>query len=166
MTNPKFNSFDEQAMLVALAEAKKAYEKNEVPVGAALFLNGKLISCAHNRVFEEKDASAHAEIICLKEAAKILGDFRLVDAVLYITLEPCGMCAGAVHNFRVKKVVWGAKDLRVGASGTLYNLFDGKHPIHKVESIGGLMAKESGDLLRKFFREKREEKKCQSCSKR
>ena len=166
MTNPKFNSFDFYAMQIAIHEAKKAYEKNEVPVGAALFLGDKLIAKAHNEVFEKKDASLHAELICLKRAAKILGDTRLLDAVLYITLEPCSMCAGAIHNFRVKKVIWGAKDLRVGASGTLYNLFDGKHPIHKVESMGGLMDKESSDLLKKFFREKREEKRCQNCSTR
>lgn len=166
MTNPKFNSFDLEAMKVALAEAKKAYVKNEVPVGAALFLGGKLVCKAHNEVFEKKDASLHAELICLKRAAKILGDTRLLDAILYITLEPCSMCAGAIHNFRVKKVVWGAKDLRVGAAGTLYNLFDGKHPIHKVESVGGLMEQESSNLLKRFFKEKREEKRCVTCLKK
>lgn len=166
MTNQKFNSIDAQAMLIALKEAKKAYAENEVPVGAALYLDGKCISRAHNLVDQKKDATMHAEIICLKRAAKILGDFRLTEATLYSTLEPCSMCAGAITNFRVKKVVWGAKDLRVGAAGTLYNLFDGRNPIHKVESIGGLMEKESSYLLRKFFQKKREEKKCHNCLKK
>lgn len=160
MTNPKFNSFDVDAMKIALKEAQKAYDKNEVPVGAALFLNGKLIATGHNLVNETKDASMHAEMVCLRNASKVIGDFRLQDSILYITLEPCSMCSGAIHNFRVKKVVWGAKDLRVGACGTLYNLFDGKHPIHKVEFESGLMEDESARLLRRFFKEKREEKVC------
>ncbi|MCH9811430.1 nucleoside deaminase [bacterium] len=146
-------------MLVALEQAKIAFSVNEVPVGAALYLNGKCIAKAHNLVDQKKDATNHAEIICLKEAAKILGDFRLVGATLYTTLEPCAMCAGAITNFRVKKVVWGAKDLRVGAAGTLYNIFDGRNPIHKVESVGGLMEDASAALLRKFFQERR----CKNC---
>ena len=161
--NQKFNSTDFKAMNIAFKEALKAFDENEVPVGAALFLNDKLIAKAHNEVFVTNDPTMHAEIICLKRAAKILGDYRLKDAVLYITLEPCSMCAGAIHNFRVNKVIYGAKDLRVGAAGTLYDLFDGKHPIHKVKIEGGLMEKESSDLLRKFFKDKREEK-CMNCS--
>ncbi len=155
MTNPKFNSFDIQAMKIALEQAQMAFDKNEVPVGAALFLNGNLISTGHNLVNATKDASMHAEMICLRAAAKSIGDFRLQGSILYCTLEPCSMCSGAMHNFRVKKVIWGAKDLRVGACGTLYNLFDGKHPIHKVEFESGLMEEESAGLLRRFFKEKR-----------
>lgn len=166
MTNKIFTHLDRQAMDIALQQAQVAFSKNEVPVGAALFLGDKLICKSHNRVFETNDATMHAEVICLKEGAKILGDYRLTDAVLYVTLEPCGMCAGAIHNFRVAKVVWGAQDLRVGAAGTLYNLFDGKHPIHKVESAGGLKAEESAKLLKQFFKEKREEKKCMKCLKK
>jgi tRNA(adenine34) deaminase len=164
MMNQKFNSLDEECMCVALKEAQKAFDANEVPVGAALFLNNKLICKTHNTVFATNDASNHAEILCLKEASKILGDYRLKDAVLYVTLEPCSMCAGAIHNFRIKKVIYGAKDLRVGAAGTLYNLFDDRHPIHKVEIEGGLKEIESAELLRKFFRKKREEKECKNYS--
>lgn len=163
MSDQKFNSTDQEGMAIALAQAKKAFAANEVPVGAVLYLNGKCIAKAHNLVDQKKDATMHAEIICLKEAAKILGDFRLVGATLYCTLEPCAMCAGAIANFRVKKVVWGAKDLRIGAAGTLYNLFDGRNPIHKVESVGGLMEEEAGVLLRSFFQQKREEKGCKNC---
>ena len=100
----------------------------------------------------------HAELICLKEAAKILGDFRLNKATLYSTLEPCAMCAGAMYSFRVAKLIYGAKDLRVGACGTLYNLFDIKHPITKIEVAGGLMEEESAQLMRSFFKQRREEK--------
>lgn len=163
MMNQKFKLTDEECMKVALLEAKKAFAENEVPVGAALFINGELIAKGRNKVFQTNDATMHAEIICLKEASKILNDYRLTNATLYITLEPCAMCAGAIHNFRLKKVVYGAKDLRVGAGGTLYNLFDGRHPIHKVEIQGGLKEKESAELLRKFFKNKREEKQCKSC---
>ncbi len=159
VVNQKFNLFDETAMRIALKQAEIAFSRDEVPVGACLFLNGKLISTGYNRVHETKDASMHAELICLKEAAKSLSDFRLEGAILYITLEPCAMCAGAIHNFRLKKVIYGAKDLRVGAAGTLYNLFDGNHPIHKVECVGGLMEEQSAELLRKFFKMKRENKK-------
>ena len=161
MMNPKFNSFDEEAMKIALKQALIAFEKNEVPVGACLFLHEKLIATGHNLVNATKDASMHAEMICLRSASKILGDFRLQETILYSTLEPCTMCAGAIHSFRVKKVIWGAKDLRIGACGTLYNLFDGKHPIHKVEFESGLMEEESAALLRRFFKEKRE-KQCKT----
>lgn len=158
MSNQKFNSNDHFAMCIALEEAKIAYAKNEVPVGAVLMIDGKLIAKAHNMVHATHDASMHAEIICLKKAANILQDFRLNEAILYSTLEPCAMCAGAILNFRVKKVIWGAKDLRVGACGTLYNLFDGRHPIHYVESIGGLLEDDSASLLKEFFKLKRAEK--------
>jgi tRNA(adenine34) deaminase len=155
MTHKKFNSFDEMAMDLAIQEAEKAFLADEVPVGAVLTLENKIISTGYNRVHELKDSSMHAEMICLKKGAKILGDFRLVNCILYTTLEPCAMCAGAIINFRIKKVIWGAKDLRVGASGTLYNLFDGRHPIHKVEFESGLMEEKSANLLKMFFKNKR-----------
>lgn len=157
MTEKQFNSFDIEAMNVALAEAKKAKEQNEVPVGAAVFIGNELIATAHNEVESKKCASKHAELLALQKAAKKMGDFRLSEATLYTTLEPCAMCAGAIYNFRIKKVVYGAKDLRVGACGTLYNLFDGRHPITKVEIVGGLKEKESAKLLRDFFKKRREE---------
>ena len=156
MMNPKFNSFDHEAMKIALEEAQLAFDKNEVPVGAALFLHGKLIATGHNLVNATKDATMHAEIICLRNASKVIGDFRLQEAILYCTLEPCSMCSGAMHSFRIKKVIWGAKDLRIGACGTLYNLFDGKHPIHNVEFESVINEEESANLLRRFFKEKRE----------
>lgn len=157
MTNKQHDSFDLQAMEVALEEARKAYQANEVPVGAAVFIGDKLIASAHNEVEATKDASKHAELSALKKAAKNIGDFRLSEATLYTTLEPCCMCAGAIYNFRIKKVVYGAKDLRVGACGTLYNLFDNRHPITKVEVVGGVKKEESAELLRKFFKKRREE---------
>ena len=156
--NQKFNFIDNCAMKIALSKAKEAYKRNEVPVGAVLFIHNRLIATGYNLVNTTKDASMHAEMVCLKKAASILGDFRLNNAVMYVTLEPCAMCAGAIHQFRLKKIIWGAKDKRIGASGTLYNLFDGKNPIHSLESVGGLMEKDSEKLLKNFFREKRRKK--------
>jgi tRNA(adenine34) deaminase len=151
-----FSSFDKDCMSLALEQARIAFSNNEVPVGACLFIGEELISSAYNRVHETNDASMHAELICLKNSSSLLKDFRLVGAVLYTTLEPCAMCAGAIANFRVKKVIYGAKDLRIGAAGTLYDLFDGRHPIHKVECVGGLFAEESSYLMKEFFKTKRE----------
>jgi tRNA(adenine34) deaminase len=156
MSHETFTPFDYDAMKLALNEAQIAFEKDEVPVGAALFLNNQLIATGHNLVHTTKDATMHAEIVCLRRGAQTIGDFRLQDSILYSTLEPCSMCAGAIYNFRVKKVIWGAKDLRVGACGTLYHLFDGKHPIHTVAFQSGLMQEQSAALLRKFFKKRRE----------
>ncbi len=139
----------------ALFEAKMAFAKEEVPVGAVAVFNGKIIARAHNLVEALQDASAHAEVLCLRKAAEVLGGWRLLGVTLYSTLEPCSLCAGALFSFRVERVVWGAPDLRQGADGSFVNLLGLDHPIHKLSVTRGVLAEESAGLLRAFFQKKR-----------
>lgn len=132
-----------------------AFAKDEVPVGAVAVLNGEIIARGHNLVETLQDASAHAEILCLRKAAEVLGGWRLLGVTLYSTLEPCSLCAGALFSFRVERVVWGAPDLRQGADGSFVNLLSLDHPIHKLTVARGVLAEESAALLRAFFQKKR-----------
>lgn len=141
----------------ALKEAKKAFDKEEVPIGAVLVLDNKIIARARNQVEMLQDATAHAEMLALTMGASFLGNWRLLEMTLYSTLEPCAMCAGALLLSRVKRVVYGAKDIRHGAHGSFVDLFDKKHPTHQVEILGGVMEEECGELMRKFFEGKRRE---------
>jgi tRNA(adenine34) deaminase len=150
---------DEEFMRFALVEAQKAYEANEVPIGAVLVFQNQIISSAYNQVESLKDATAHAEMLCLKKAAEKLGNWRLLDCTLYCTLEPCLMCAGAMILFRVKTLVWGAPDLRHGAGGSLMDVFAIDHPIHQLEIRQGILKDESASLLKKFFQERRQERR-------
>ena len=145
-------------MKEALLEAKKAEKEGEVPIGAVLVLNDKIIAKGYNQVEKLQDPTAHAEMICLSSAAADINDWRLVDTTLYVTIEPCIMCAGAIINSRVKKVVYGAKDLRVGAHGSFIDIFAKKHPIHNVEIEGGILEEEASFLLKSFFKKRRNEK--------
>jgi tRNA(adenine34) deaminase len=145
---------DQDFMRFALAEAQKAYDAGEVPVGAVLVFQNQIISSSYNQVESLKDATAHAEMLCLKKAARELGNWRLLDCTLYCTLEPCLMCAGAMILSRVKTLVWGAPDLRHGAGGSLMNAFD-HHPIHQLEIRQGILKDEAASLLKKFFQERR-----------
>ena len=138
-------------MQMALEEAKKAYAKQETPVGAVLVSGNQIISRMYNKVESFQDATAHAEMLCLKEAAEKLGNWRLLNCTLYCTLQPCLMCAGAVILSRVKTLVWGAPDIRHGADIALFT----HHPIHKVEIRQGILGEASSDLLKKFFQERR-----------
>jgi tRNA(adenine34) deaminase len=149
---------EEVFMHEALEEAKKAFDKGEVPVGAVLVSSGKIIARAHNEVEGQKDASAHAEMLCIKKGARFLDNWRLNDTTLYCTLEPCSMCAGALILSRVKKLVWGAKDLRHGADGSFIDLLQRKHPIHQVEVHSGVLEAEAKELMQRFFKERRKEK--------
>ena len=142
-------------MRFALAEAQKAYDAKEVPIGAVLVFQNQIISAAYNQVESLKDATAHAEMLCLKKAAEKLGNWRLLDCTLYCTLEPCLMCAGAMILSRVKTLVWGAPDLRHGAGGSLMDVFAMEHPIHQLEITKGVLQDESAALLKKFFQERR-----------
>lgn len=142
-------------MRFALAEAQKAYEAGEVPIGAVLVFQNQIISSAYNQVESLKDATAHAEMLCLKKAAQELGNWRLLDCTLYCTLEPCLMCSGAMILSRVKTLVWGAPDLRHGAGGSLMDVFAINHPIHQLEIRQGVLKDESACLLKKFFQERR-----------
>lgn len=147
----------QEAMCLALEQARTAYEKGEVPVGAVLLIDGQIIASAHNQVEDLNDASAHAEMLCLKKAALALGNWRLSRAVLVSTLEPCVMCAGAMILHRVEKIVWGAPDIRHGAHGSWIDLTKYKHPIHNVEIISGILQAEAAQLMRDFFKERRQE---------
>ena len=122
----------EKFMKEALKEAKKAYEKLEVPVGAVIVKNGKIIARAHNLKETKKDTTKHAEILAIEKASKKLNAWRLLDCEMYITLEPCSMCAGAIINSRIKKIYIGALDEKTGAAGSVLNLFDYKFN-HKVD---------------------------------
>ncbi len=149
------NMDDIRFMKEALKEAQKAFEQDEVPVGAVLVLGGKIVARAHNQVELLQDATAHAEMLCMTAGASEIENWRLSDATLYCTLEPCCMCAGAIFSCRVKRLVWAAPDLRVGANGSWINVFEAKHPIHRVEVLSGILAAEASDLMRSFFAKKR-----------
>lgn len=151
-------------MAEALLEAEKAFLQDEVPVGAVLVKEGKIIARAFNQVETSRKATHHAELLCIEKAAEILGDFRLIDCVLYTTLEPCLMCAGACVLSRIKKIVYAAKDLRHGACVSQYTVFEKEHPIHTPLLEEGKYAEESASLLRKFFKNKRQEKPCKGLS--
>ena len=142
-------------MREALKEAKKAFDQDEVPVGAVLVLNHKVIARGYNQVELLQDATAHAEIICLTAGAGAIGNWRLTEATLYCTLEPCVMCAGAMLSSRLKRLVWAAPDIRLGANGSWIDIFSMKHPMHAVEVSKLLLQGESSDLLRAFFQKQR-----------
>ena len=150
-----FNPHDLQMMEEALKQARCAFDQQEVPVGAILTLHGKVIARAYNRMEGLKDPSAHAEVLAIRAAAKQLNDWRLLGATLYTTLEPCLMCAGAALLARVGRVVWGAPDLRHGADGSLFNIFEMKHPTHTLQIDGGLLEEKSAALMREFFKKQR-----------
>ncbi len=141
-------------MKMALEEARNAFRKGEIPVGAVLVKDGTVIAKAHNLCEAQRDATAHAERLVISQASQTLGRWRLSDCTLYVTLEPCPMCMGAVINSRVGKVVFGAKDPRAGACGSLLALQN--YPLeHTPVCVGGLLAEESLCLLRQFFEDKR-----------
>lgn len=146
-----FNLFMEEA----LVEARRACNQGEVPVGAILVYQGEIIARAHNQVEELQDATAHAEILCLRLGAKKLGNWRLLDTILYCTLEPCAMCAGAMLLSRIKKLVWAAPDLRQGADGSFVSFLSANHPIHQMEVETGPYREEAAALMRQFFKEQR-----------
>lgn len=146
-------------MKQALKEAKKAYEKLEVPVGAVIVKDGKIIAKAHNLKETKTDTTKHAEILAIQEASKKLESWRLLDCEMYITLEPCSMCAGAIINSRIKKIYIGALDEKTGAAGSVLNLFEDYKFNHKVEVEKGVMQKECENILKDFFKMLRKYKK-------
>ncbi|MFS0657111.1 tRNA adenosine(34) deaminase TadA [Bacillus sp. 179-C3.3 HS] len=150
---------DEQFMKEAITEALKAERIGEVPIGAVLVVDEQVVSRAHNLRESEQRSIAHAELLAIDEACKATGSWRLDEAVLYVTLEPCPMCAGAIVLSRVKKVVFGAYDPKGGCAGTLMNLLDDTRFNHQSEVVGGVLEKECGELLSQFFRSIRQRKK-------
>lgn len=145
----------EKYFLQAIKEAKKAFAKNEVPVGAVIVKDGKIIARAHNMRMNKKSAIAHAEILAIQKACKKLGDWRLDGCVMYVTLEPCAMCSGAIINSRIEKVVYGASEPNGGFMGSIFDVSGKNINNHTVESVGGVMAEECANLLKDFFRNKR-----------
>ena len=142
-------------MKEALREAEKALQKNEVPVGAVIVRDGQIISRAHNLKETLKDPTAHAEILAIREACRILANWRLEGCHLYVTLEPCPMCAGAISQARIDRLIYGAMDLKTGACGSLFNLTGDLRLNHKVEVVAGIMEEECKLLLKTFFEDKR-----------
>ena len=149
----------EYYMKQALKEAEKAYKKLEVPVGAIIVKNGKIIARAHNQKEEKKDTTKHAEILAIQKASKKLQAWRLIDCEMYVTLEPCSMCAGAIINSRIKKIYIGTLDEKTGAAGSMLNLFDDYTFNHKVEVEKGLLKENCENILKEFFKELRKTKK-------
>ena len=145
----------EDVMRVALAEARAGLAAGEVPVGAVVVVGGVIVGQAHNAPIGLVDPSAHAEVLALREAARKLGNYRLPDATLFATLEPCTMCCGATIQARLARVVYGAPDPRAGAIESVYRLLDDPRLNHRVEAQGGVLADECTALLREFFETKR-----------
>ncbi|MCD8525533.1 MAG: tRNA adenosine(34) deaminase TadA [Gammaproteobacteria bacterium] len=153
--NSVFSAFDEQCMDYALGLAEKAQLAGEVPVGAVLALNGEILSEGFNQSIQQADPTAHAEIITLRLAAKKIGNYRLLHSVLYTSLEPCCMCAGAIIHARVQRVVCATRDPRAGAGGSVFNLLNSDQLNHHIEMESGLFAEKSHRLLQNFFQIRR-----------
>jgi tRNA(adenine34) deaminase len=146
---------DEEFMRLALAEAEKALLAGEVPVGAVMVRGGALIASAHNGPVGLKDPSAHAEILALRRAAAAEGNYRLAGTTLYVTIEPCLMCAGALVHARVSRLVFGATDPKGGAVVSLYGVLQDTRLNHRVDVTGGVLREACSEILSRFFREKR-----------
>ena len=142
-------------MKAALKEAKKAYDKLEVPVGAVIVKDGKIIARAHNLKETKFDTTKHAEILAIQKASKKLNSWRLLDCEMYVTLEPCSMCAGALINSRIKKVYIGANDEKTGAVGSVFNLLEDYTFNHKVQIESGILKEECENILTEFFKKLR-----------
>lgn len=142
-------------MTQALDQARRGAEEGEVPVGAVVVVQGRLLAAAHNQPIARCDPSAHAEILALRRAAAQLGNYRLTDATLYVTLEPCLMCAGAILQARLPRLVYGASDPKAGAVHSLYACLDDRRLNHRLEVQGGLLADESAQVLQDFFAARR-----------
>lgn len=149
---------DQRWMRLALHEAEIALAEDEVPVGAVIVHDGLVIAAAHNQREQLRDPTAHAEIIALTQAAAALGTWRLEDCMMYVTLEPCPMCAGALVQARVPRVVYGAADPKAGAVESLYRLLDDPRLNHRALVVGGVMAEECGSILTRFFQQRRKER--------
>jgi tRNA(adenine34) deaminase len=146
---------DEQFMRLALDEARRAAQSGEVPIGAVLLLDGQIVARAANRTIADSDPTAHAEIVALRAAAKAVGNYRLTGATLYVTVEPCAMCAGALVHARVARLVYGCDDPKIGAVRGELRVLD--HPMlnHRVEVTSGVLAADCASLLRGFFEARR-----------
>lgn len=145
----------ERFMKEALKEAKKAYDKLEVPVGCVIVKDGKIVARAHNLKETKKDTTKHAEILAIQKASKKLDAWRLLDCDMYVTLEPCSMCAGAIINSRIRNLYIGTMDKKTGAAGSVLNLFEDFTFNHKVTVQNGILKEQCEKILKKFFKELR-----------
>lgn len=146
---------DEQFMQEALRLAEKAYQREEVPVGAVLVYGDRIVAGNHNRREEMEDATAHAEILVLREAGRLMGSWRLLDTTLYVTLEPCPMCAGALIQARVSRLVFGTRDPKAGAVVSLFDLLRDHRLNHRLDFTEGVLQKQCSEILKKFFQQRR-----------
>jgi tRNA(adenine34) deaminase len=149
-------NLDEKFMVLAFEQAEEAARCGEVPIGAVLVRDGNVLAADRNRREALKDATAHAEILVIRRAGELLGGWRLSNCTLYVTLEPCPMCAGAMVQARIDRLVFGAADPKGGAAGTLYDIVRDRRLNHRLEVTGGVLESECAALLQKFFRERRD----------
>jgi tRNA(adenine34) deaminase len=155
LTSDRFFARDEYFMRLAIREAERALGHDDVPVGAVAVHGGEVIGAGHNERELREDPSAHAEMIAIREAARALGSWRLLDTVLYVTLEPCAMCAGAIVLGRIPRVVYGTVDPKAGAAGSVLDVLAEPRLNHRPDVAGGLLAAECAALLQAFFRSRR-----------
>ena len=141
----------------ALKEARRALDENEIPIGAVIVFDNQIIARAHNQKERLKDPTAHAEMIALTQAANYLDNWRLLNTTLYVTVEPCAMCASALVQARVNTLVYGTNDLRMGACGSIWNLVRNKHSDHQIKVIPNILNDECQNLLQEFFRQRRQQ---------
>jgi tRNA(adenine34) deaminase len=151
----RFIEGDEHFMRLALGEARRAREHGDVPIGAVLARDGELVTSAHNERELRQDPTAHAEVLALREAARAAGSWRILDATLYVTLEPCAMCAGAIVLARIPRVIYGATDPKAGAAGSVLDVLSEPRLNHRPEVRGGVLGSECGELLSEFFASRR-----------
>jgi tRNA(adenine34) deaminase len=150
---------DSDFMQLALAQAQQAWALGEVPVGAVVVKDGVVLASGFNQPIGRHDPTAHAEVIALRAAAEVLGNYRLPGCQLFVTLEPCVMCSGAILHARLARIVYGAADPKTGAAGSVVNLFQQPQLNHQTEIVGGVLAPECGAMLREFFAERRAARK-------
>ncbi|MEW6608413.1 MAG: tRNA adenosine(34) deaminase TadA [bacterium] len=155
MTKDKRQKDDIYFMRQALVEAEKAYKFGEIPVGTVIVLDEKIIARGHNQIVKLKDPTAHAEILAIKKAAVYLKNERLINTSMYVTIEPCAMCAGALILSRVKNLVYGADDLKTGACGSIINIAQHSSLNHQLNVKKGILEQECRELIQRFFKEKR-----------
>jgi tRNA(adenine34) deaminase len=151
----RFFPLDEHFMRLALREAERALEHEDVPVGAVIVHDGEVVGTGHNERELRQDPTAHAELLAIREAARVRGSWRLLECVLYVTLEPCAMCAGAIVLARLPRVVYAARDPKAGAAGSVLDILGEPRLNHRPEVAGGLLGEASGALLRGFFGSRR-----------
>ena len=142
-------------MAEALAEAQLAGNAGEVPIGAVVVVDGEIVARGQNRVLRDLDPTAHAEMVAMRAAARAIGNYRLLECELYVTLEPCAMCAGAMIHARLKRLVYGARDPKAGAAGSVLEVLNHPRLNHQMAVTGGVLEEECGELLREFFRQRR-----------